>query len=253
MGTTQGAFPGQTSSGQPDTYMRKYDGNGNELWTQQAGLGPFSLDFSRAVDGAGNSYVVSNARDTASGNSDAVVSKYDRDGNELWARQFGSTDFDFTHAVALDAAGNPYVVGWTWGALPRQTHSGASDVFLRKYDSEGNVLWTRQFGTADFDFAQAIAVDGAGNAYLVGWTAGAFPQQTNSGKGDVFARKYDSEGNMLWTRQFGSRENEIAFNVAVDDAGFLYVVGSTEGALPGQARSGQVDSFVRKYARLGAP
>ena len=51
--------------------------------------------------------------------------------------------------VSVDDGGNVYLAGWTYGALPGQTHAGVRDVFVRKYDGSGTELWTRQFGTAD--------------------------------------------------------------------------------------------------------
>src|SRR2546425_1032036 len=104
--------------------------------------------------------------------------------------------------IAVDASG-VYVAGLTWDALPGQTSAGSGDAFLRKYDASGNVLWTRQFGSSDFDQADNVAVDASG-AYVAGVTAGAFPGQTSAGSADAFVIKYDTSGNVLWTRQFGS-------------------------------------------------
>ena len=51
----------------------------------------------------------------------------------------------------MDSDGNVYVAGVTYGTLPGQTNSGNYDAFVRKYDADGNELWTRQFGSASFD------------------------------------------------------------------------------------------------------
>jgi hypothetical protein len=66
----------------------------------------------------------------------------------IWSRQFGSPAHDAATSVAVDAVGDTYVAGWTSGALPGQVFAGGPrDAFIRRYDTDGNVAWTRQFGT----------------------------------------------------------------------------------------------------------
>jgi hypothetical protein len=81
-----------------------------------------------------------------------------------WIRQFGTTD-DEGADVALDGSGNAYAFGGTLGTLPGQTSAGDYDAYVRKYDSAGTELWTRQFGTGASDGASGVAVDGGGNVY----------------------------------------------------------------------------------------
>jgi hypothetical protein len=164
-----------------------------------------------------------------------------------WTRQFGTTGADRAEGVALDEAGDVYVAGWTMGTLPGQTSAGTLDAFVRRYDPAGGEVWTRQFGSWERDFARAVATDGAGSVYVVGETYGVLPGQAPAGGFDAFVRKYDPAGGEVWTRQFGGGGGEGAWGVAVDDRGAAYVVGSTGGALPGQASAGGFDAFVRKY------
>ena len=91
-----------------------------------------------------------------------------------WIRQFGSSDVDIAYGVAVNSSG-VYVVGYTIATLPGQTSAGSTDAFIRKYDSSGNVVWTRQFGTQGFDQAFAVAVDSTG-VYVAGLTNGSLPR-----------------------------------------------------------------------------
>ena len=254
----QGALPGQTSLGDADAYLRKYDGQGKEVWTRQ--FGTQSQDGATGVtaDGAGNLYVVGFTRGAIDGQTglvsvdyDAYLRRYDCDGNELWTRQFGTPRVlveDFTSDVAVDGAGNVYVVGFTSGPLPGQANMGEDDVHLRKYDSDGNELWARQSDSEVLDMANGVALDGAGNVYVVGDTQlGGIPGRSGVGEGDAYLRKHDGNGNELWTRQFGSQSGPSASSVAVDGEGNVYVVGSASGALPGQTHLGSSDAYVRKY------
>jgi len=252
-GYTDGALPGQTSSGSRDAFVRKYDGSGNVLWTRQFGTSASDYAYGVAVDASGNVYVTGETwgalpGQTFSGYYDAFVRKYDDSGNELWTRQFGTSYWDEARGVAVDSFGNVYVAGSTRGVLPGQTSSGYSDAFIRKYDGSGNELWTRQFGTSDSDEARGVAVDASGNVcvagYFYGWDSwGTFYNH-------VFVRKYDGPGNELWTRQFGSLGYDYAEGVAADASGNVYVAGYTDGALPGQTSSGGRDAFVVKFVKV---
>jgi Ca2+-binding RTX toxin-like protein len=161
-----------------------------------------------------------------------------------WTRQFGTSSDDRGLGVAVDSGG-AYLVGDTMGALPGQSSAGGGDVFVRKYDLNGNEQWTRQFGTTSHDSGQDMAMDTAG-AYLTGHTRGAFPGQTHEGAKDVWVGKYDNDGNGQWTLQFGTTSDDWGLGVALDTTGGMYLTGTTRGALPGHGNAGGLDVFVRK-------
>ena len=185
------------------------------------------------------------------GRTDAYIRKYTAAGSEDWTRQFGTSETDRATGIATDVVGNLYVIGFTTGEFPGHTGRGKTDNFLRKYDANGNHTWTRQFGTEGTDTTDDLALDSSGNIYVVGKTTGAFDGHENLGFVDAYLRKYDNDGNVLWTRQFGTISSDDAFGVAIDGAGSLYVVGSTGGFFPGQTASGVSDAFVRKYGARG--
>jgi len=118
-------------------------------------------------------------------------------------------------------------------------------VFVRKYDHAGTEVWTRQFGTSASDSGYGVAVNTTG-VYVTGFTEAALPGQTFAGGRDVFIRSYDHAGTEVWTRQLGTSVWEEGRGVAVRGPG-VFVVGDTQGALPGQASAGESDAFVLKY------
>ena len=225
-------------------------------WTRQ--FGTVVNDEARAVtvDGSGNVYVAGQTRGMfdglSAGAGDAFLRKYDGGGTELWTRQFGSTGNDYVFSVSVGGDGNVYVAGWTDGALPGQTQAGVRDAHVRKYDGNGNNLWARQFGTAADDFGQSVAVDGSGDVYVAGYTSGILPGQSSAAGVDTFLRKYDGSGTELWTRQFGSAQDDYGQSVCVDSSGNVYLAGYTSGALPGRTSAGAQDAFLRKYDSGGA-
>jgi len=102
---------------------------------------------------------------------------------------------------------------------------GLSGAFVRKYTGDGDELWSRQYGTQVSAKANGVAVAAAGNVYVVGQVEGALPGQRHIGRSDAFIRAYDDSGNELWTGQFGTSDSDFALDVAVNEAGSVYVVG----------------------------
>ena len=249
--------------GQPwrrDAFLRKYDRVGTRLWSREFGsMVTTAIDAATgvAVDGEGNIYVAGITLEalsgqTSAGDKDAFLRKYAASGAELWTRQFGSPETDRAQGVAVDATGNVYVGGETFGALPGQVSAGSRDAFLRRYGSGGEEAWTRQFGSPGPDSILGVAVDGEGNVYVAGETGGDLPGQVSAGRGDAFLRKYDPEGTESWTRQFGFLDSaDSANSVAVDADGNAYVAGSTHSSTEAQMRPVERKAFLRKYDSRG--
>jgi len=225
---------------------------GKYQWTRQFGTSETDFGRSVAVNASGVYVTGSTAGDlpgwNSQGNDDVLVRAYDHTGKHRWTRQFGTSGWDEGRGVAVNAS-RLYVVGYTDGALPGETHLGGQDVFVRAYDSAGKHRWTRQFGTNFTDEGLGVATNASG-VYVVGYTGGALPGQARRGELDVFVRKYDHSGKHQWTRQFGTSESELGWGVAVDASG-VYVTGHTLGAFPGWTNRGDTDVFVRKYDHSG--
>ncbi|MGH9035652.1 MAG: SBBP repeat-containing protein [Acidimicrobiia bacterium] len=249
VGTTRAALPGQSSAGGFDAFVSRYDAAGNEVWTRQFGSQGDEGGRGVALDTLGNVLVVGSTDlalpgETSAGGFDAYLRQYDGAGREGWTRQFGSAADDFGVAVAVDAQGDAVVAGSADRALPGQTWAGGSDAFLRSFDAAGTTLWTNQFGTDSSDVAWGVAIDRAGQTHVVGSTERELPGQRAAGGSDIFVRRY-AGGEEMWTRQLGTQETDIAFAVAVDDAG-PWLVGSTRGPLQGQGSAGDRDAYLMK-------
>ena len=244
-GRTHGALPGQVGAGPNDAFLRMYGAGGEEVWTRQFGSPEPDSASGVAVDGEGNVYVAGGTGgvlpgQVSAGSGDAFLRKYGPGGTELWTRQFGYPDSsDDADGVAVDAEGNVYVTGSTDSTPEGRMDGAEKKAFLRKYDAAGGELWSRLFGET-FNWASSVVVDGVGNVYVAGSTAGGKVM------GDALLRKYDPAGKELWTRQFGSPQDDSGIGVAVDREGNVYVAGQTQGAMPGQTYSGTQDAFVAR-------
>ena len=100
-------------------------------------------------------------------------------------------------------------------------NAGSHDAFLAKYDSSGEQLWVRQFGSAAYEELESVATDLDGNVYVAGHTQGSLAG-VNAGSYDAFLAKYDSSGEQLWVRQFGSAVYDELESIATDLDGNVF-------------------------------
>src|SRR5215469_2719953 len=234
-GQVNGALPGQTSAGSYDAFAVKYDLSGNVLWTRQFGTpdGDFVREIVRVADGI---YIVGVTRASAGGT--IFIRRSDADGNEIWTRRFDQGNPVDVIGAAADSTG-VYFVGmttqatynvlrkfdsagndlWTYqldrssvisGIAPDEhgvyvlffpTNVGAPVDTVRRLDLTGSEIWTQQIVTSYV--SGSIAADATG-FYLSGGTYSALPGQCYAGQGDLFLMRFDTHGNPIWTREFGT-------------------------------------------------
>lgn len=244
---------GAVGSAGSDAFVRAYDESGGHRWTWQSDRRGDDEATGIATDAAGNVYVVGTRPGrmgtSETPNTDGFLQSLDSEGSPRWFRGIGVVAVDdYVTDVAVDAAGNIYVVGHTDGTLAGSS-AGHTDAFVRALDSEGSLRWTRQFGTDAVDHANGVATDGEGNVYIAGSTGGSL-EAPGAGNWDAFVRSYDGNGALRWTRQFGTSDADRAFGIGADKDRNVYVVGRTRGPLEGSG-VGFVDGFVRAYDGRG--
>jgi len=233
-------------------------------WVHQLGSSGYDQAYGIVADASGNTYItgytygtLSGSPEVNAGNADVFVAKYDATGNRVWLHQLGTTGYDIGSGVAIDAAGNSYVTGYTSATLPgsAEPNAGISDAFVAKYDATGTLAWVHQLGSASDDEGVGIAADAAGDTYVTGYTSGMLPGSAagNAGSTDVFVAKYDTAGNRMWVDQLGSPTVDIGVGIATDAAGNTSVTGYTYGKLPGasETNAGGSDVFVARYDTAG--
>lgn len=244
------ALPGQPQIFNNGAFIRKYDPNGNEVWTRlftaQEVFGD-TRATAIALDATGV-YMAGTTAGTLAGQKssgagqDIFVRKYDFSGNEMWTRQFGGGG---ATSIAANSTG-VYVTGSGGGTIAGQTGSQ----FLRKYDVDGNTIWTRLFGGFLQDFSRGVAVDTTG-VYVAGSAQTKLPGQTKVDLNyDGFVIKFDFNGTQLWNAEWGNGNVDDAWAVATDGTG-VYVEGETDRVFPGQTNFGSTDGYVRKYDLSG--
>jgi hypothetical protein len=221
-------------------------------WTQQLGSNREDFTLGIAVDRNNDVYTTGrtngNLGGTPFGDFDAWLAKYASAGALLWKRQLGTSRDDTANAIATNLTEEIVIAGNTEGVL-EGSNKGSSDIWLAKYDKQGNALWKRQFGTQDTDSALGVAIDRSNFIYLTGFTEGRLNLRGASKPPDAWLAKLDNNGNTLWIKQFGSGGDDYAAAVGVDIAGNIYLCGATSGSIAGDF--GGFDAWVAKFSPSG--
>ncbi len=225
----------------PQGWVQKIDGFGAELWNSAFDApGSVATTIVTAVDVDGDgSVVVVGYYDTSTASNDMLLRKYTPDGGVVWTRSHGGSAAGDDAALGVDVApnGDVYVSG----------HEGAigegRNIWLGKYDTDGNQLWTRSYnGTASVDdHLQSVVVDDSGNAFVCGYEGNVtYPWH-------AFVRRYDSAGTIVWTDKYPGVSNEGAhcFGIARAESGGDVVI--TGGEVSGTITA----ALIRRYGRDG--
>jgi len=198
-----GTLDGDSFFGGGDVFIAKYDANGSQAWLKQFGTSSDDKGYEISTDNNGNIYVTGTiGGNIYSGNGDAFIAKYDANGNQLWLKQFGTSQLDEGLGISIDSNDFIYLTGKTSGSLSGNINLGGySDAFVAKYDTNGTQIWVKQFGSSGSDSATAISADSSGNVlYAAGSTDGSLPGNSRfSVYGDAFVAGFDANGNLLNT------------------------------------------------------
>jgi hypothetical protein len=286
-----------TNFGGNDAFIAKYSGAGDLLWATNFGGTATDSAGAIATDGAGRIFVTGNFSGTGffggtiisnTLSRAAFIARFSADGNAEWVRVSSGNATAFGVGIALDSQTNVLVTGSfsptfiTFNNLAITNNftsptAGFSDVFVVKYDANGNVLWAQKAGGSSSENVRGIAVDGGGNSYIVGEFDGtaAFGGTTLTAPGqtpDVYVMKCDPFGTILWAKRAGGTSTDIGSGVAVDGGGNVFVTGSYTGTgnfggvysppgfnLPNGgfvggtnlSNSGGTDAFVAMYSTVG--
>ena len=212
-------------------WLRKYNESGVPQWTEIHDGPASGGDWGKAValDEANSALYVVGAEVTSGEDNNIWVRKYDLDGNDIWTEVYNGADNanDSGYGIAVDSVGNVYASGDT------KVTGEKDNLWLRKYDSNGTILWTEIYDLAnEIDRGKAVTVDFEDNVIVAGW-------EQPAGKAipyDALVRKYDADGNLLWSWSYdGSGGDYDAFEGVCTDSygniiaiGFQYVSGHSD-------------------------
>ena len=242
-----------------DVFVAKFSPTGSLIYSTAIGGSGFEQGTSIAVDASGNAYVTGYTSSidfpTASAiksslglldTQDAFVFKLNAAGSALAYSTYlgGSGSTDIGWAIGVDAAGNAYVTGAASAGFPTTigpAYGGNGDAFVTKITNTGALGYSTFLGGSNEETGYGIAVDPAGNAVVVGETRsndipatlmingfqGAFGGGNGSNAIDGFVVKLDAAGVATYGSYLGGNRADLAYNVAMDSSGKIYVTGET--------------------------
>lgn len=269
-------------AGARDLVLLKLNAAGSAL-TYSTYYGGTLLDdpYSSTIDASGNFYVTGETRSTdfptasayqgthGGGTNDAFLLKINAAGSAAtFSTYLGGSGDDDAWAIAVDGSGNSYITGGTAStdfptASPYQgANAGNDDAFVTKFNAAGSALtYSTYLGGTGNDKARALAIDGAGNAYVAAMSASTdfptqSPYQASNGGGawDVTLTKLNAAGSALtYSTYFGGSDEDRPWDLVVDDAGAAVFTGQTastnlptQNAIQGSYGGGTFDAYVAR-------
>jgi len=254
----------RTSAGNLDAFIAKYDTSGNLLWFREGRDVAQSSVRGLAYDNNGNTVITGyfgsstaptitfdNVILTTAGQRDIFLAKYNADGVIQWGVSAGGVKTgEEAKAVASDASGNIYITGMfvdtaSFGNITL-IGNGNSDIFIAKYNSQGQIQWAKNAGGPNADIGYTISVDKNGNLFV----GGSFDSLATFGANivyangdtltDAFVALFDTDGNFKWVKTFGGENSDNCSKLITDTEGNCYAFGNFRSTALSGAKFGNL-------------
>ncbi len=213
---------GSTSSfgqGNTDLYLLRLDSMGNRKFEKS--FGSYNNEVGKSVVQLSDSsfVAVGYTNSTGFGGYDIFLLKTDKNGNLLWQKTIGGSDWDFAYSLQTTFDGGFVIAGTTYSY-----GHGNADGYVVKTDGNGNVVWTKTYGGLYDDEFKSIVQTSDGGFALTGYTK----SYNDVDSGDVWVFKLDIMGDSLWCKFYGGGREDFANQIMEHPSGELYAVGGTK-------------------------
>lgn len=280
----------QSHVGGSDIFLAKYRPDGTFVYARS--MGGSGHDFGESIAIDNNSDIIITGRfvgtvdldpgidlslHESNGSSDIFLVKFDSSGTYLYSNSLGGPSGELSHSVAFDDVGNFYLTGGFSSTVDfdpgpdvfELTSNGQHDIFLAKYDPDGNFLFANGFGSSEPEYGKSVTTDQLGNVYVTGRTAGSIDFDpgisesiiSSNGMWDMFLCKYSPSGSLLFAKNAGGLILCHGNDIAIDELGNVYLTGYFVGQASFMEGSetiilqsnGQFDNeaFIAKYSSTG--
>lgn len=241
-GTTNTDLDNNTNIGETDYFLIKYDTKGNKLWSKLIGSSKLEISGGSIIsDDNSNIYLSGHSRglieessncnsnlNSSTGNNFLV--KFNTFGEKIWSKDLCALNLNgfYRYETSLVTGINNDIiiigsVNNAEGNFDGYTYIGADDIYVIRFDSSGNKIWSKRIGSAGHDDALSAVSDSNGNIYITGYTGGDLGGETHSGGPsgvwypDSFLMKLNIIGNTVWTKLKGEYgESERGYYVGID-------------------------------------
>jgi hypothetical protein len=259
MGADFGGGP-LVQGGDLDAFLAKFDPSGNHIWSKAFGDASKQEGRRVAVDTNNNVLVTGNFQGNvdfgggqlgppSTGEDNAFLVKFDSSAAFLWNQEFGAQSYDIPSGIAIDSSDNVFVA----------STDGVYNLTVVKYDSQGAQAWSQSSGSGTLQSLRDIAVDSQGHISITGYFGCPYGtlyfgegELSTKADCDIFVVKFDTSGDVLWSRSLGGSARQYADGFAIDSAGNIVLAGTFEQVLdlgdrPLQSE-GQYSSFIAELA-----
>ena len=243
-----------TSNGSGDGFVSKYSPSGDLIWAINVGGGGWDVGYSIKVDLNQNVYVAGTfagvvafdpsaptSYSISNGGGDAFILKLNSSGDYQWVKTWGGSGADVAISMDLDDNGNIYATGYfentvdfdPESSVSELTSNGDLDIYMTKFDSNGNFQWANGFGSTGQDVGRSLVLDADNNVIFGGnyeetvdFNPGGGTNNYNAVTGiDAFVGKYNSDGDFIWVKTYGGAESDYCYNLSVDPSGNIITSG----------------------------
>lgn len=246
------------STGQYDGFIMKLDSNGDYIWGKHFGGLDDDKCHNVAVDTSGNvifTGIFENTGDfdpgigvttlNSTGSDDIFMVKLDSLGDFVWAQNMGGPSAEYPQGVLTDSTGNIFTATTFIGTgdfdpgpgTSTLTADGYTDLVFHKFDPNGDLIWLKHMGGDEDEFLFGIDIDDNYNIYATGQfdgTTNMNPTGTSayissSGNTDIFVLKLNSNGDLIWIKDFGGTSYDRPQAISVDINTNVYTTGNFRG------------------------
>jgi len=216
-----------SSGGADNALIAKWDSQGNLIWQKKLGGSGNDYFSSSSVSVEGGStyvYAVGYELSSGSGYYEALIAKWDSQGNLIWQKKLGGSSNDSFYSSSVSVEGDStyvYAVGY------ERTSSGSNyyDALIAKWDSQGNLIWQKKLGGSSNNhfLSSSVSVeDGSTYVYAVGY------ELYSGNNNEALIAKWDSQGNLKWQKKLGGFGQDYFYSSSVSVEGgstYVYAVG----------------------------
>lgn len=215
------------------------------VWANQCGNPPNTTDTKTILASGpdGSFYLSGEFLDTAqfgnkmlvsAGGTDIFLVKHTAGGTVLWSIRIGAADYDFVQDVITDDEGNVIVTGYFYGTTQigqdQYTSYGGQDLFIAKFNSDGDFLWSCRAGGPMADYLSGLATDEDRNIVIAGYFYDAITfgdtTITATSSSDIFLAKYNNDGGFQWVNPSGGSSSDQVHSLSIDPGGHILLAGS---------------------------